>query len=236
MEDELVVLLGQTQSSLDNTRRQAELRLQQIQQNSAAYSLALASVAAHDNIPVDIRQAALLNLKTFVLVNWSPQFEEFKGQVTLGDDTKNRLRQALLQLATNGREDRKVESAASFVVSKIASADYPSEWPGTLDFVLKTSPLCAHPFEVPNHLLTQISDLLPRLLQIIPTGSDGQLHGALKVLRDLVDESLSEVQFFPVARELVKVLYDVAANEGRKQVKSSSPHVTLPILANESPF
>lgn len=132
MEDELVVLLGQTQSSLDNTRRQAELRLQQLQQNTEAYSLALASVAAHDNIPVDIRQAALLNLKTFVLANWSSQFEEFNGQLTLSDDTKGRLRQTLLQLATNGREERKVESAASFVVSKIASADYPSEWPGML--------------------------------------------------------------------------------------------------------
>ncbi|KAL9096939.1 MAG: hypothetical protein Q9165_000903 [Trypethelium subeluteriae] len=189
MEDELVNLLDQTQSSIDNTRRQAELRLQQLQQSNEAYPLALASIAAHDNIPVSIRQAALLNLKTYVLANWSPQFEEFKGQTILGDNTKTTLRQTLLQLATNGREDRKVESAASFVVSKIASADYPSEWP----------------------------ELLPHLLQIIPTGSDGQLHGAIKVLGDLVDECFSESQFFPVARELVKVLYDVAVDEGRKQ-------------------
>ncbi|KAI9667509.1 MAG: hypothetical protein M1821_000325 [Bathelium mastoideum] len=189
MEDELVHLLGQTQSSSDNTRRQAELRLQQLQQNNEAYPLALASIAAHDNIPLDIRQAALLNLKTFVSANWSSQFEEFRGLTVLSDDTKNRLRQTLLQLATNGKEERKIQSAASLVVSKIASADYPSEWP----------------------------DLLPHLLQVIPTGSDGQLHGALKVLGDLVDECLTEVNFFPIARDLVKILYDVAANEGRKQ-------------------
>ncbi|KAF2238926.1 ARM repeat-containing protein [Viridothelium virens] len=193
MEDELVNLLDQTQSSIDNTRRQAELRLQQLQQSNEAYPLALSSIAAHDSVPVSIRQAALLNLKTYVLANWSSQFEEFKGQIILGDSTKNTLRQTLLQLATNGREDRKVESAASFVVSKIASADYPSEWP----------------------------ELLPHLLQIIPTGSDGQLHGAIKVLGDLVEECFSESQFFPVARELVKVLYDVAVDEGRKQTLSA---------------
>ena len=143
MEDELVHLLGQTQSSIDNTRRQAELRLQQLQHNEA-YPLALASVATHDNLPVDIRQAALLSLRTFILGNWSSQFEEYKGQVTLSDDTKSSLRQALLQLATNGREDRKVETAASFVVSKIASADYPSEWPGMLETINNFSAV-SHP-------------------------------------------------------------------------------------------
>jgi hypothetical protein len=40
----------------------------------------------------------------------------------------------------------------------------------------------------------------------------------LKVLGDLVDDSLSEDQFFSVARDIVKVVYDVAVNENRKTI------------------
>jgi importin-9 len=73
-------------------------------------------------------------------------------------------------------------------VSKIASVDFPEEWP----------------------------NLLPTLLHLIPTAPDTQLHGALKVLSDLVDDSLSEDQFFSVARDIVKVVFDVATNPAKK--------------------
>lgn len=51
---------------------------------------------------------------------------------------------------------------------------------------------------------------------IIPTGTDAQLYGALRVLGDLVDESLSEDQFFSMAREIARTLTEVALNENRK--------------------
>jgi hypothetical protein len=54
------------------------------------------------------------------------------------------------------------------------------------------------------------------LLHLIPTASEGQLHGALKVLADLVDDSLNEDQFFAVARDIIKVVYDIAINPSRK--------------------
>jgi hypothetical protein len=73
-------------------------------------------------------------------------------------------------------------------VSKIANVDFPDQWP----------------------------NLLPALLHIIPNATDAQLHGALKVLSDLVDDSLSEDQFFSVARDIVNVVYDVALNDNRK--------------------
>jgi hypothetical protein len=76
------------------------------------------------------------------------------------------------------------------VVSKIANVDFPEQWP----------------------------NLLPAILHLIPNANDGQLHGALKVLADLVDDSLSEDQFFSVARDIVKVVYDVATNENRKTI------------------
>lgn len=75
-------------------------------------------------------------------------------------------------------------------MSKIASVDFPDQWPS----------------------------LLPTLLHIIPSAADNQLHGALKVLADLVDDSLTDEQFFSVARDIVNVLYDVTVNPARKPI------------------
>jgi hypothetical protein len=73
-------------------------------------------------------------------------------------------------------------------VSKIANVDFPDQWPA----------------------------LLPTLLQVIPNGPDAQLHGALKVLLDLVDDSLSDDQFFSVARDIITAAYGVAINDSRR--------------------
>ena len=73
-------------------------------------------------------------------------------------------------------------------MSKIANVDFPDQWPA----------------------------LLPALLQVIPNGPDDQLHGALKVLLDLVEDSLSDDQFFSVARDIVTAVYGVAVNDARK--------------------
>lgn len=81
-------------------------------------------------------------------------------------------------------------SRNSYVVSKIALVDFPEQWPS----------------------------LLPAILHLIPNATDAQLHGALKVLGDLVDDSLSEDQFFNVARDIFKAVYDVAINDGRKSI------------------
>lgn len=80
--------------------------------------------------------------------------------------------------------------AGSYVVGKIAIYDFPEQWP----------------------------NLLPTILSIIPTGTDTQLHGALRVLGDLVEESLSEDQFFSMARDIAKALTEVALNDSRKPV------------------
>lgn len=75
-------------------------------------------------------------------------------------------------------------------MGKIAIHDFPEKWP----------------------------NLLPTLLNVISSGADAQLHGALKVLGDLIEESLSEDQFFSMARDIAKALTEVALNENRKPV------------------
>lgn len=187
MEEQLIQLLTTTQSPQEAPRTQAEQQLQSLYPH-ADFQLALVTVASHDSVHLPVRQAALLSLKKLVLDGWSEQFDEHKGSVHVTEQNKLRIRNSLLELATNGALDRKVKAIASYVVSKIASVDFPDQWP----------------------------DLLSTLMHIIPTGNEGQVHGALKVLSELVDDALDDVKFFPVARDLVKVVYDVAINEGQK--------------------
>ncbi|KAF1989367.1 ARM repeat-containing protein [Aulographum hederae CBS 113979] len=187
MEEQLVQLLAETQSSAEGPRKHAELQLKGLY-TAPGFPVSLTSVASHDSVPLNIRQSALLVLKTFVQTGWSPQFEDFGGQILVNDEDKARLRHMLVELATANVEERKVKSAASYVVSKIASADFPEEWP----------------------------DLLPTLLHIVQTGTDAQLHGALRVLVELVDDGFEQEQFFSVARDLVKTIYDVATSDTRK--------------------
>lgn len=188
MEQELANILAETQDRSEERRKRAELQLKSLYSNDA-FPLALTAIAYNNSTPVNIRQSALLTLRVFVLATWSPQFEEFKGQVLVTDANKAHLRRVLLELATTSHvNERKVRASASYVVSKIASADFPDQWP----------------------------DLLSSLLHIIPAGDDTQVHGALRVLADLVETGFNEDQFFSIARDLVSTLQNVATNEARR--------------------
>lgn len=180
-------LLSATQTAQEGPRKHAEQQLLSLYGHQEL-PIGLVGIACHESVPLNIRQASLLYLKNFVLAGWSDSFDEYKGQILVTDDNKALLRQRLLELATTDQLDRKLKSAAGLVVSKIAIADYPIEWP----------------------------DLLDNLLQLIPNATDGQLHGALKVLSELVEDCFNETTFFGVAPRLIKILYDVAVNDQRK--------------------
>ncbi|KAL3478607.1 armadillo-type protein [Aspergillus californicus] len=190
MEHELLTLLADTQSATADIRKAAELNLLRLYSNES-FPLSLAAIASHDSVPTPLRQSALSVLRTFITAAWSPNLEEFKGQILINDANKAQIRGVLLDLATITEvSERKVKSAASYAVSKIASADFPEQWP----------------------------ELLPALLRIIndTNSTPGALHGALKVLLDLVDTGFNEEQFFNVARDLLATLFNVATSESRK--------------------
>ncbi|GAM85354.1 hypothetical protein ANO11243_033610 [Dothideomycetidae sp. 11243] len=187
MEEQVVRLLAETQNSQETPRKQAELHLRQLYHDEG-FPLALVSIASHDSVPLNIRQAALLVCKKFVETGWSPNLDEFGGQILINDSNKSTVRQTLVDIALSDSHERKIKSAASLVVSKVATADFPEDWP----------------------------NLLPDLLNLIPHASDLRLHGALKVLQDLIEDCLNEEQFFKVAHDLVRTIYEVAINEARK--------------------
>jgi len=187
MEDQLVQLLSATQTAQEDTRKQAEQQLLSLYGHQEL-PLGLIGIACHDSVPLNIRQAALLYLKSLVLAGWSDSLDEWKGQALVTEENKAILRQQLLALATRDELDRKLKAAAGLVVSKIAIADYPIEWP----------------------------ELLDTLLTLIPNATDGQLHGALRLLGELVEDSFNETTFFSIAPQMIKQLYDVAINDQRK--------------------
>lgn len=124
-------LLTETQSSQQDLRKSAELQLKQ-QYANPDFPIGLVSIGQHTNVPIQVRQSALLYLKTFVLASWSPAFDEFNGQLYNDESRKSQLRQSLLGIALSEHDERKIKSAASLVVSKIATADFPDAWPDLL--------------------------------------------------------------------------------------------------------
>ncbi|KAK2605796.1 hypothetical protein QQS21_003750 [Conoideocrella luteorostrata] len=187
MEEQLVQILANTQLPDQGPRQQAEIELKRARTNPA-YPVSLAKIASHTSVNSSVRQSALALLRAFIERNWTVEDQDDEPIVPIADDTRVVLKQSLLDLALSQEEDRKVKISASYAVGKIAIHDFPEQWPS----------------------------LLPTILNIIPAGTDAQLHGALRVLGDLVEESLSEDQFFSMARDIAKTLTEVALNESRK--------------------
>lgn len=201
MDEQLVRLLASTQLPQEGPRKQAEIDLIRAKTNPD-FPLSLARIGSHPQATVEIRQSALTYLRKFVEENWSPEHTD-GIPIPIADPVKDQLRQAVLQLVLNDENERKVKVAASYVVSKIAIVDFPHQWPA----------------------------LLPSVLGVMPAGTDAQLHGALRILQDLVEESLTDEQFFSVARDIIKACHDVALNENRKQT-----HRSLAVLVLRSCF
>ena len=190
-------LLASTLDPSNPIRSDAERRLEQLYANDA-FPISLISIASHRSVSLEHRQAALLSLKKVVLKTWSPSIEGYEGPNQMSDAVKEQVRHAILLISTATEEQKKIIGAASYVVSKIASADFPEQWP----------------------------TLLPTLLALVPQADDAQLHGVLVVLGDLVDDGFDEEQFAGSAAELVKCIYEVAVN-GQKKLMTRSLAVSI---------
>ncbi|SPN99886.1 related to importin9 [Cephalotrichum gorgonifer] len=186
MDDELIQVLTNTQSSEQPIRHQAELALNHAKRNPA-FPVSLANVAAHTSVDTSIRQSALTSLRQFIEANWNPEDNYGATAIDVSEEVRAQLRRVLLELTLSPEENRKVKISSSYVVGKMALHDLPDNWP----------------------------ELLPTLLNVISTGTDSQVHGALRTISDIVEVSLSEDQFFSMARDIVKALTVVALNENR---------------------
>ena len=185
MEERTLNLLARTLDGGET--KDATSQLEQLATDET-FSISLVSIASHTALPVPVRQAALLQLKQVVVKTWSPSLEEYEGVSVLSGDSKSQVRQFLLTLATSGDEDKSIIRAASYALSRIASADFPDQWP----------------------------DLLSTLLELVPRCNEGQLHAVLVVLGNLVEDGFDEDQFSTSASQLVNCLRDVTADPSKK--------------------
>ncbi|RPB19571.1 ARM repeat-containing protein [Terfezia boudieri ATCC MYA-4762] len=185
MEQEVLRLLTDLQASEEVPRRNAEAQLENLQSHHS-FPIALINVANEQSLTLSYRTQSLLILKNWVLSCWSPHFEDYKGSKKQApEEVKQEVRNRIFPLITN--DERKIRTTSAYVMSKIASSDYPDEWPS----------------------------LLPSLLNLINNGNNNEAHGALRVLSDVIEDSFSDEQFFRVARELVDILFRTASNEAR---------------------
>jgi hypothetical protein len=116
LEDQLLQLLAETHLPAPGPRKQAEQNLEQAQTNPA-FPGSLCAIASHSSVSPEIRQSALLILRSFVEKNWSGQ-DESGPTIVVSDTTKEQLRVQLLELATSSEADRKIKSAARYETSK----------------------------------------------------------------------------------------------------------------------
>ncbi|KAK5455936.1 hypothetical protein LTS15_005254 [Exophiala xenobiotica] len=156
------------------------------------FPFALLTIASHNDIEPGPRKAALAALKNYVQATWSPQFDEtYRGTTYLDDTAKARVRDQVFAICTvegDRAKDAIVQALAAGVASRIASIDFPDAWPS----------------------------LFPSLLAILNTSTnDAPVHGALRVLAELIDSGLTEEQFFMVAQDLVNALQHVAVDNNR---------------------
>lgn len=114
MEDQLVSLLANTQSSDQGPRQQAEIELKHARANPA-FPTSLANIANHASIDTAIRQAALSTLRLFIERNWSPEDRDASEPlVDISDAARDQLRNTLLEIALSNEDKRLVKIAARY--------------------------------------------------------------------------------------------------------------------------
>lgn len=111
MEDQLVQVLANTQKADRASRQQAELELKNAQADPR-FATYLANIASHTSVDTNIRQSALTNLRLFIEKNWAIDPHSGEPQVPIADDTRETIRQSLLDLCLSDENDRKVKISA----------------------------------------------------------------------------------------------------------------------------
>ncbi|MCJ1435207.1 hypothetical protein MMC27_004579 [Xylographa pallens] len=187
MENQLLAILAATQSSEAPPRLAAEQQLKGLYSDEA-FPGALVAIGAHPDVALPERLVALVVLKQLVGIGWSSVLEEFEGKILFNDDVKLDIKNRLLAIVFDGSVNSKVINQTAVIVSKIARAEFPEDWPTLVDL-----------------LLSQQS-----------TANDAVTEAILIVLSELIQDGLDEDQFYLSAPGLVKFFHGVATDGSKK--------------------
>ncbi|ANB13276.1 Kap114p [Sugiyamaella lignohabitans] len=177
------LLIG-VQSNDSDIRKSSESLIYSLSEKYVADVVtSLVSVALDNTRPVGLRQGAILMLKVIILRSWSIGFDQFVGP-PISIDIKDHVRSEVLKLISD--EEQKIRSVAALLVAKIASVDFPDEWPGLLNIVK--------------------SQLESSKNEIMDGRVSYALEGTLTVLNELLNDALSENDFFVHGPEILASL------------------------------
>lgn len=183
-EHEQFLQLVDDQNSADNTvRTRAELAFSAAtSENPSRAVYTLIELAADTKLPLDLRQSCLLHLRRLVPKYWSLGFESFVGP-PIDQELKQATRHGLIALATSSPES-KIRSGCAYVITQIAAADYPDEWPDLLGVIYQRT--------------TNYNDEIAVI-------------GGLTVLNDLFDDLITEDQFWEggIGNQLIAHILDI---------------------------
>lgn len=189
--------LNGLQSPDNSTRKAAEEHLADVVASDPSNTVMALIQTAESSSDVATRQSALLYLKKVVPMYWSAGFESFKGP-PVSQVHKHAIRNSLLNLVT-GDSDSKIRNTAAYAVVQIAAVDYPDEWP----------------------------DLLQTLYHHMVSLDPVAVLGGLSLLQDLMDDLVTEEQFFggvgnAVISQCMKLMASGSVNE---EIKSSAANL-----------
>ncbi|EPS97853.1 hypothetical protein FOMPIDRAFT_1037743 [Fomitopsis schrenkii] len=180
---QLTQCLTQTLSPDTTTRIKAELTLGDILIAPEA-GLVLAQLVASQGADIGLRQMSTLHsasvvLRKFVNERWSLALPKWRGLTVVPVELKGQLRQVIFQTLSDPQN--KIRSLSAQIITTIANADWPDEWP----------------------------DLLDALIALLSSNSPQSVHGAMQVMAEFIKADLTEDQILPVLRQLLPILLSI---------------------------
>ncbi|KZV81039.1 ARM repeat-containing protein [Exidia glandulosa HHB12029] len=209
--DEISQTLQGSLSADPNARRCDRYARPVINTRVTETGLALASLTVNQQADPTIRQAAGVVLRKYVTEHWSPYFSQFKGSAPSAE-IKVQIRHTIFQGLSD--PNRKIRTAAAYIVSTVAHSDWPDEYP----------------------------DLLDNLVAALAVSPDA-VHGSLQVFTEFMKNDLTEDQLMPVLRQLMPALLNIlgqpqlhsAATRARTVVVFRQCVVSLIMLKEQYP-
>lgn len=114
MEDQLIAQLqdianASSAAGSQAKRQQAEIDLQRSRGNPA-FPTALVNVGSHASVDGAVRALAMTTLNKFIQRNWAHDEETEEPLIDISEETRQGLRNALLALALNNEDNRKIKA------------------------------------------------------------------------------------------------------------------------------
>ncbi|KAK9484568.1 armadillo-type protein [Lipomyces starkeyi] len=180
MDQQVVDLLNATQAADREVRTSAEQQLRTLQEVGGDY-LATSLINIGSTTSYPITlRQSALLILKLTIARTWSLQFEEFVGTALEPKVKALIRRELFQILRS--PERKLRSLAANLVSKISSADFPDEWP----------------------------ELFDDLMSMLKSPETQSIHGALSILKELLDDGFTFEQFASVASQVFEALYNLA--------------------------